>query len=52
MSVGSTSVFSAALDGALGEFTISAEEYSCNDPCTTFTKTGGVGSETSIVAAQ
>ncbi|MGC6518285.1 MAG: FecR domain-containing protein [Candidatus Puniceispirillaceae bacterium] len=52
MSVGSTSVFSAALDGTLGEFTISAEEYSCNDPCTTFTKTGGVGSETSIVASQ
>ena len=50
MSIGSTVAINAALDGTLGEFTISSEERACNPNCTG--TPGGVGSATSVVAAQ
>ena len=52
MSVGSTVAVNAALDGTLGEFSITSEHYNCTANCATATKTGGVGAAISQVAAE
>lgn len=52
MSVGSTVIGNAALNGNLGEFTVSSEHYQCTSNCSVINKTGGVGSATSVVAGE
>jgi len=52
MSVGSTVAINAALDGTLGEFSITSEHYNCTANCVSASKTGAVGAAISQVAAQ
>ena len=56
MSVGSVIAGSSVMDGTLGEFTMSVEEYaqdsSCAPSCTELTKQRIVGTGTSVVRAQ
>ena len=52
MSVGSTVVGNAALDGTLGEFRVTSEHYNCTANCGTATQTGIVGSAISQVEGE